>query len=184
MTRPRPEIAAPRGRIMARKPVLVGTEGHVEGEEMVLDYGKTVVVGRSRSADFSLRRIPEVLELSDEERQGDHDLRTVSGKHFEITPFSEDSIEIVNLSPNGTYVDGKRIDKVVIEDIAEETHEIKVGAREILQLELRDVEDEDENEPSDDGGDRKEDARDEGDADAGGEDAGGDDPGSPEEQSQ
>ncbi len=167
---------------MAKKPVLVGTEGHIKGEIMALDYGKTVVVGRSRSADFSLRRIPEVVELSDEERQGDHDLRTVSGKHFEITPFSEDSIEIVNLSPNGTYVDGKRVDKVIIEDIADETHEIKLGAKEMLRLELRDVEDEDEKGPSDEGGEKKEDAPDEGDADAGDKDAGGDDSGSPEEQ--
>ena len=115
---------------------------------------------------------------------GDHDLRTVSGKHFEITPFSEDSIEIVNLSPNGTYVDGKRVDKVVIDDIADETHDIKLGAKEVLRLELRDVEDEDEKEPSDEGGEKEEDARDEGDADAGGKDAGGDDSGSAEEQSE
>lgn len=121
---------------MPTKPVLVGTGGHVEGERMELDYGKTVVVGRSRSADFSLRRIPDVAKLSDEERQDDHDLRTVSGKHFEITPFSEDSIEIVNLSPNGTYVDGRRVDKIVLDDCTEKTHEIKLGAKEVLRLEL------------------------------------------------
>ncbi len=121
---------------MPEKPVLVGVEGHVKGERMVLDYGKTVVVGRSRSADFSLRRISDIAKLSDEERQDDHDLRTVSGTHFEITPFSEDSIELVNLSPNGTYVDGKRVDKIVLEDCAEKTHEIVLGATEVLRLKL------------------------------------------------
>ena len=124
-----------------KKPALVGTAGHIEGEEMVLDYGKTVVVGRSRSADLSLRRLPHVAELSDEDRQNDHDLRTVSGKHFEITPFSEESIEIVNLSPNGTYVDGKRVDKVVLDDVADKPYEIKIGAKETLRLELREAAD-------------------------------------------
>ena len=126
---------------MPMKPVLVGVGGHVEGERMELDYGKTVVVGRSRSADFSLRRVPDVAKLSDEERQDDHDLRTVSGKHFEITPFTEDSIEIVNLSPNGTYVDGKRIDKMIVEDVSENSHEIKIGLGEKFELALRETED-------------------------------------------
>ena len=125
---------------MPKKPALVGVSGHVEGEEMVLDYGKTVVVGRSRSADFSFRRIPDIASLSDMERENDHELRTVSGKHFEITPFGEDSIEIVNLSPNGTYVDGKRVDKIVLDDVAEKEHQIRIGAKETLRLELREVE--------------------------------------------
>ena len=153
---------------MSTKPVLVGVGGHVEGERMELDYGKTVVVGRSRSADFSLRRVPDVAKLSDEERQDDHELRTVSGKHFEITPFREDSIEIVNLSPNGTYVNGKRVDKIVLEDVAEKAYEIKLGAREVLRLEL--------GEGGDEGGEKEEEGKKkEGDTpEETGEDAGGD----------
>ena len=51
------------------------------------------------------------------------------------------SIEIVNLSPNGTYVDGTRVDKLVIDDIAEKTHEIKIGLEEKFELALCEVED-------------------------------------------
>ncbi len=122
---------------MAKVPVLVGVSGHVEGEETRLEYGKTLVVGRSRSADFSLRRMKKVAALSDDQREADQDLRTVSGKHFEITMYNVGSIEIVNLSPNGTYIDGKLADKLIITDLAERAHEVRIGALEILKLELR-----------------------------------------------
>ncbi len=121
-------------------PALVGVQGHVSGEEMRLEYGKTIVVGRSRSADFSLRRMNAVTELSDDEREADHDLRTVSGKHFEITMYNLGSIEIVNLSPNGTYVDGKLVDKIIIGDVAKKSHEIRVGTSELFRLEMKSYE--------------------------------------------
>jgi hypothetical protein len=122
---------------MAKIPALVGTGGHVEGESFPLDFGKTLVVGRSRSADFSLRRITRVASMSDDERENDQDLRTVSGKHFEITLYNVESIEIVNLSPNGTYVDGKLVDKIILTDVAEKPHEITIGAKEQFRLELK-----------------------------------------------
>ena len=50
---------------MQKIPTLIGTGGHVNGEEMKLDYGKTLVVGRSRAADFSLRRLESVLAMFD-----------------------------------------------------------------------------------------------------------------------
>ncbi len=125
---------------MQRIPTLRGIEGHVKGEEMRLEYGRTIVVGRSRSCDFSLRRIKAWLEKNEEEREKDRPFKTVSAKHFEITMYNLGSIEIVNLSPNGTYVDGSRIDKLVIDDIAEKTHEIKIGLGEKFELALSEVE--------------------------------------------
>ncbi len=126
---------------MQRIPTLRGIEGHVKGEEMSLEYGRTIVVGRSRSCDFSLRRIASWLEKSGEEREKDRSFKTVSGKHFEITMYNVGSIEIVNLSPNGTYVDGKRVDKIVIDDINENSHEVKIGLEEKFELALREEED-------------------------------------------
>ena len=127
---------------MQRVPTLRGIEGHVKGEEIKLEYGRTIVVGRSRSCDFSLRRIKGWLEKDQETREKDRAFRTVSGRHFEITMYNLGSIEVVNLSPNGTYVDGKRIDKTVIDDISEKSHEIKMGLDEKFELALREVEDE------------------------------------------
>jgi pSer/pThr/pTyr-binding forkhead associated (FHA) protein len=126
---------------MQKIPTLIGAAGHVEGEQLKLDAGKTLVVGRSRSADFSLRRIERIIKLSDEERENDQDLRTVSGKHFEITMYNPESIEIVNLSPNGTYVDGTLVDKVMITDLATKPREIRIGAVEVLKLELKEYPD-------------------------------------------
>jgi len=121
---------------MQKIPTLVGTGGYVEGSRTPLEYGKTITVGRSRSADFSLRRLPKVADMTDEDREANHDLRTVSGKHFEITMYNVKSIEIVNLSPNGTVVDGEMVDKLIIEDVAERSHEIRMGSKEIFRLEL------------------------------------------------
>ncbi len=126
---------------MQNTPTLVGISGHVEGEEMKLAYGKTIVVGRSRSADFSLRRMAKVKELSDNEREGDKDLRTVSGRHCEITMYNLGSIEIVNLSPNGTYVDERLVDKIIIDDVAKKAHDIRIGTGEVFRLETRPYED-------------------------------------------
>ena len=41
---------------MQRIPTLVGVSGHFIGEVFPLEYGKPLTVGRSRTADFSLRR--------------------------------------------------------------------------------------------------------------------------------
>ncbi len=126
---------------MQRTPTLKGIEGHVKGEEVKLEYGRTIVVGRSRSCDFSLRRIKAWQEKGAEEREKDRSFKTVSGRHFEITMYNLGSIEIVNLSPNGTYVDGKRIDKMIVEDVSENSHEIKIGLGEKFELALRETED-------------------------------------------
>lgn len=126
---------------MQQVPTLIGVAGHVKGEEMKLEYGKTIVVGRSRSADFSLRRMKAVAAMSDEEREKDQELRTVSGRHFEITMYNLNSIEIVNLSPNGTCVDGKFVDKIVIDDVATRPHEIRIGSQEVFSLQMKEYPD-------------------------------------------
>jgi hypothetical protein len=94
-------------------------------------------VGRSRSADFSLRRTSKYRAMDENTRENDASAKTVSGKHFEITMYNVGSIEIKNLSPNGMHVDGKLINSLVIDDIAKRPHEIRFGADEVLRLEMR-----------------------------------------------
>ena len=53
---------------MVQGPVLVGTNGVVSGHEVPLEYGATIVVGRSRSCDVSLQTIEGWQELDDEQR--------------------------------------------------------------------------------------------------------------------
>ena len=121
---------------MQRVPTLVGIGGHVKGERFPLEYGAKVVVGRSREADISLRRMVSLRRMTEEQRERDESLRTVSGKHFMITMYNTRSIELVNLSPNGTRLDGRNVETEVIDDIHERAHVIRFGTDEVLSLEL------------------------------------------------
>ena len=114
---------------------LVGVAGHVAGEELVLEYGKKVTVGRSRSADWSLVRMKSWTGKSEADQKADDAFRTVSGKHFEITMFNLGSIEVVGLSRNGTQLDGKPLTRETITDATAKPHEIRFGADEVLRLE-------------------------------------------------
>ena len=117
-------------------PTLVGISGYSQGERFPLQYGKTLVIGRSRSADFSLRRLKKYLSLPIAEREKDEMFRTVSGRHFEITMYNLGAIEVKNLSGNGTLVDGEPIETLVIEDIDERAYKIEIGLREKFSLEM------------------------------------------------
>ena len=122
---------------MQRIQTLIGIGGHMKGQTYPLAYGKRTIIGRSRSADISLRKVPAIAEMNDEERKKDRALLTVSGRHFEITMYHMGSIEIINLSPNGTKVDGKPVDRLIVKDLAERSHEIAFGLDERFRLEIR-----------------------------------------------
>lgn len=125
---------------MQKVPVLLGVAGHVKGVRFPLEYGKTVVVGRSRNVDLSLRKLDSYANMKEEDREKDRAFRTVSGKHFEVTMYNLKAIEVVNLSPNGTYVDGKPADRVLVSDLGENSHEIAFGLAERMKLVLEEVE--------------------------------------------
>ena len=125
---------------MQKVPVLVGVAGHVKGVHFPLEYGKTVVVGRSRGSDLSLRLLDSYVSMSEDEQDKDRAFRTVSAKHFEVTMYNLKAIEVVNLSPNGTHVDGKPVDRVLLDDLAESSHEIAFGLAERMKLVLEEVE--------------------------------------------
>jgi pSer/pThr/pTyr-binding forkhead associated (FHA) protein len=122
---------------MQRVPTLVGVAGHFTGEQLPLEYGKTVSIGRSREADFSLRRTQKYRAQSVAEHDRDLSARTVSARHFQVTMYNLNSIEVRNLSPNGTLVDGKRTDVVMLDDVPKRAHEIRFGKEEVLRLEMR-----------------------------------------------
>ena len=122
---------------MQRVPTLVGIAGHFQGHNFALEYGKPMVAGRSRMVPISLRRTQKYRLMTDEARDKDEVAQTVSAKHFQITMFNMGSIEIKNLSPNGTRLDGKPIDSAIITDVASKTHKIEFGLGETFTLEMR-----------------------------------------------
>jgi len=117
--------------------VLVGVEGFIRGEEYPLWRGATVVIGRSRSCDISLRRCRSWLALDPAKRDEEKDFKTVSRKHVRLSYIGEDSIEIEDLSSNGTFLDGHRVTRAVIHNLRERSHELVLGSREKLRLEWR-----------------------------------------------
>lgn len=118
-------------------PVLTGIAGVVEEEVFHLEYGKSVTIGRSRACDISLRNCKRWLELEETGEVPEESAKTVSRKHLKITFHNADSIELEDLSSNGTYVDGIRIDRLVITDIREAPHEVQMGGGDKFRLEWR-----------------------------------------------
>jgi pSer/pThr/pTyr-binding forkhead associated (FHA) protein len=112
--------------------VLVGTEGLVEGEVFQVNPGESVVLGRSRSCDISLRKCFKYLALDPEERKDDRHFQTVSRRHLRLTFKDSEQVEVENMGANGTY-----IDEVIITDIRHQSHEVLLGTREKFRLEWR-----------------------------------------------
>ena len=78
---------------MQRVPTLVGIGGHFQGHQYALEYGKPMIVGRSRMVPVSLRRTQKYRLMSDAEREKDEAANTVSARHFQVTMFNLGSIE-------------------------------------------------------------------------------------------
>ena len=106
-----------------------------EGQLVTVNLGESIVVGRSRHCDWSLRRTPRYLKSPDDDRSAikqDLAYNSVSRKHARISYVAPDMVEIKNLSGNGTLVDGKIVDKIVLTDCRENTHKIQLGPRGVL----------------------------------------------------
>jgi pSer/pThr/pTyr-binding forkhead associated (FHA) protein len=108
---------------------LAGRDGLTEGESLKICVGETVVVGRSRACDLSLKKTPRYL-CDDGERariQASLPFRATSRRHVRLTYLAPDVVEVENLSPNGTLVDGFRVDRVLLTDVRTATHELRLG---------------------------------------------------------
>jgi pSer/pThr/pTyr-binding forkhead associated (FHA) protein len=117
--------------------VLIGVRGVVEGEQFSLEDGKSVVIGRSRECDISLRDCKKWEELEARGELPEDGSKTVSRKHLKITVYDVGRVELEDLSSNGTFVDGKRIDRMVLNDMKDASHELLLGAGEGFRLEWR-----------------------------------------------
>ena len=121
----------------AEGPVLVGIRGVAEGEVFALEYGRSLVIGRSRDCDVSLRNCRRWVEAEEKGEQPLPTAKTVSRKHVKITCNDPQSVELEDLSSNGTFVDGKRIDRLVLTDVQETPHELVLGGGDAFRLEWR-----------------------------------------------
>lgn len=114
---------------------LIGIAGLVKGEQFSIEQGKSVIVGRSRECNISLREVPKAKAIAGKGGDLEQHFSTVSRKHVRITYIAPDKIELEDLSSNGTFLDGERVEgKAVITDVVEKPHELKLGTSETFQL--------------------------------------------------
>jgi pSer/pThr/pTyr-binding forkhead associated (FHA) protein len=109
-----------------------------EGQLVKLNLGETIVLGRSRHCDWSLRRAPSYLMCDARGRAGikqDLAFNSVSRRHARLSYVSPDTVEVENLSGNGTLVDGHLVDRIVLTDVRTKTHRIQLGPKGVV-LEL------------------------------------------------
>jgi len=117
--------------------VVRGTKGFLSGAVHVLQVGESMTIGRSRSADLSMRNA-ERLYARDDWRilMNSEPFLSVSRHHVRIHFLHRDLVEIKDMSSNGTILDGRRIDCVAVTDLDEQPHTLRVGAREMFLLEI------------------------------------------------
>jgi pSer/pThr/pTyr-binding forkhead associated (FHA) protein len=110
--------------------LLRGVEGIGAGETAKISLGESLDVGRSRHCGWSLKKTAKYLKDVDGEREAIRKsvaFRSVSRRHCRISYLAADLVEVVNLSRNGTFVDGHRVDRVVLDDCRRAAHRIRLG---------------------------------------------------------
>jgi hypothetical protein len=116
---------------------LTGEGGLLGGEALRICLGESVVVGRSRQCDLSTRRSRTFLDASEAEQRTILENRTflkVSRKHVRITFLGLGQAEVWDLSRNGTFVDGKRVDRIFLAVDTGRDFEIRLADAECLRL--------------------------------------------------
>lgn len=109
-----------------------------QGETIRLSLGESLLCGRSRQCGWSLKRTLPYLEDADGARErlrGTLAFTSVSRRHCRITFLAADLVEVENLSPNGTLVDGRPIDRLVLTDCRMHAHRVQLGPEGVV-LEL------------------------------------------------
>ncbi len=114
---------------------LKGTSGLLDGEVCPVQLGQSVTVGRSRHCDFSLKKTKRFLLGTDRRAiLAGEAFRSVSRQHLRVSFVNETMVELVNLGRNGTIVDGKRIDRLVILDLPLRSRSVDLGGNETLEV--------------------------------------------------
>lgn len=126
-----PTVHAPALLLKARDPA-------VQGETLRIALGESVVCGRSRQCSWSLKRTLPYLQDEGGARERIKEslaFTSVSRRHCRVSFLAPDLVEVANLSANGTLVDGRPVDRLVLTDCRTRAHTIQLGPEGVL-LEL------------------------------------------------
>jgi len=122
--------SAPVGDPHAPYVIVRGRGGLLGGEFVKVPLGDVVTVGRSRRCRFSLKKSARYLLSSGADRaeiRGRLSYRAVSRHHCSIAFTAPGLVEVVNHSPNGTFVDGRAVAHARLHDVATRSHAIRLG---------------------------------------------------------
>ena len=116
---------------------LSGEDGLLQGEELRIRLGESVVVGRSRRCGMSTRGSRAFLTATEEEQRlilANRSFLRVSRRHVRITFLSASYVEVWDLSQNGTFVNEKRVDRLLMGLEEERAVQIRLADSEHLLL--------------------------------------------------
>src|SRR6185503_5367248 len=116
--------------------ILKGVTGIVKDESFPIESGQDIVVGRSRGCEISIKACKAYSLMEPEARDKDEGLLTVSRKHVRIRFVKPDGVELEDLSSKGTFLDGKRVEKLTITDLQAKPYELRLGRRETFKMEF------------------------------------------------
>ena len=110
--------------------VVRGRGGLLDGEFVKVPLGTTARIGRGRRCEISLKKSARYLLSAGSDRaeiRARLAYRSVSRCHCSVTFLSPGVVEIENHSPNGTFVDGRSVTRVHLDDIERMAHELRLG---------------------------------------------------------
>ncbi len=114
---------------------LTGLAGYLAGQTCWVERGQELIIGRSRSCGLSLRKSPRWVAEGKREAEAPPEFRAVSRRHVKVRVLDEGRVEITALGVNGTFVDGVRIDTVLLTDLAHRPHELALSRSEKIRIE-------------------------------------------------
>ena len=116
---------------------LTGLDGFLRNDTLVIRLGEVIVVGRSRTCDFSTRRSKRFLTAPAEEQRRilyDRKFNKVSRQHTRISFLARGQVEIRDISRNGTWVDGTRVDRLLLKGLDGLGVELRLADAERMRL--------------------------------------------------
>lgn len=115
--------------------LLTGTSGLVHGLSFRVEAGVSAVLGRSRACGLSLHDVGETEAARSDTAEG-RAFRSISKRHVTLRVEEAGRVQVVDRSRHGTFLDGERIDTVVLSDLAEQAHELRLGPVDAFRMEL------------------------------------------------
>ena len=114
---------------------LVGVEGLLRGEVLLLAPGQSATVGRGSGSTLPLTRSAGYRAMSGNPLALREACQGVSRKHFLVEAPAPGEAVVSDLSRAGTVLDGSRLSGPVhLRDLRDRTHEVRFGRGERLEL--------------------------------------------------